>query len=202
MTKISVPSKTLQRFIKLYESLDPKAPETLKCLRIEIINGKIILIGCNQYVACAELIDNTKESDAVIHVKVNSKFIESVNKEVNINGMFNFETIPEIALGNISTTDGENHNDFIVWPDESPLDNWRKWFSISDESAGTMFCNLYQIETLFNTSPTGEITFPTVINCSEPVIVRDINNSNWIGAFIPAFDGKKIIKPAELPEWL
>lgn len=202
MSKFTIKSDVLQRFTALYKSLDPKAPEELKCLRIEISNGKIMLIGCNQYVACAELIGETTDSNEVCHIKINNTFIDSINKEVNIAGIYTFETVPELAISSVNTSDGDSFNDFIVWPDNSPLDNWHEWFSMSESKKGCMYCTLYQIQTLFETSPSGEIVFPENVDASEPVIVRDINNPNWIGAFIPAFDGKKVIKSATLPEWL
>lgn len=202
MTKFTIKSDILQRFTSLYKSLDPKAPEDLKVLRIEISNGKIMLIGCNQYVACVELIGESKDHDEVCHIKINNSFIDSINKEVNIAGIYTFETLPELAISSVSTSDGDKFNDFIIWPDNSPLDNWRDWFTMSESKKGFMFCTLYQIQTLFETSPSGEIVFPEMIDSKEPVIVRDVNISNWLGTFIPAFDGKKNIKPAELPEWL
>lgn len=201
MSKFVVKAEVLQRFSALYKSLDPKAPESLKCLRVEIHKGKMYLIGCNQYVACVERLSDTDQPDDVCYIKVNNAFLDSIEKELNIKGAFTFDTLPEIAMGTTSTTDGTSYNDFIIWPDKSPLDKWRKWFVESKENKGVMYCTLYQIQTLFQTSPTGEVTFPEVINSKEPVIVRDVNNPDWLGAFIPAFDGQKVIQAAKLPEW-
>ena len=202
MSKFTVKAETLQRFVALYKSLEPKASEDFKCFRIEIYKGKMILIGCNQFVACAEFLGETDQSDDICYIKVNNQLLDSIEKEVNIAGVYTFETLPELAMGTTFTSDGNKYNDFIIWLDESPLDNWRKWFKVSTESKDFMYCTLYQIQTLFETSPTGEIVFPEIINANEPVIVRDVNNANWLGTFIPAIDDKKLLKPATLPEWL
>ena len=61
---------------------------------------------------------------------------------------------------------------------------------------------MLDIETLWRVSPTGELVFPEVIDANKPVIVRDVNDDNWIGVFIPSIEGKRIVKPATLPEWL
>lgn len=202
MSKFVVKSEVMQRFTALYKSLSSNAPEDLKCFRLEIANNKIFLIGCNEYVACVELLGETNQENDVCYIKVNNALLESIEKENNINGIYTFETLPELAIGSVSASDGYKFNDFIVWPDEHILENWRNWFTTPTESKGFMYCTLYQVQTLFETSPTGEIVFPKDINSENPVIVRDVNNDNWIGAFIPSFDGKKVIKPAELPEWL
>lgn len=201
MTKFTVPAITLQRFLTLYKSLEPKAPEEFKVLKLEITNKHIYLIGSNQYVACVENLGETDQSEDSCYIKVNSQLLKAVEAEANVCGFFEFETLPELAMGSTTTSNG-TYNDFIVWPDESPLDKWRDWFVTSDESNGFMYCDLRQVVTLWETSPTGEIVFPEVINAIEPVIVRDVNNADWLGVFIPAPDNRKALKPATLPEWL
>lgn len=202
MTKFTVPATTLQRFITLYKSLEPIASEAFKVLKLEISNSRMYLIGSNEYVACVEHLGETEQPDDSCYVKINSTFIDSVEKEANVAATYTFETLPELAMGSTSTSDGQTFNDFIVWPDESPLDKWRDWFVIADKKEGFMYCNLGQLVTLWECSPSGYVTFPKVINAVEPVIVRDVNNADWLGAFIPAVDGKAVIKPATLPEWL
>lgn len=199
MTKFIVPATILQRFTALYNSL---ASAEFQVLKLEISNGKCYLIGSNEYVACVEYLGDTDQADDKCYIKMNTQFINSVALEFNVGGVYKFETLPELAMGSTSTTSNQQSENFIVWPDNSPLDNWREWFTTSEQSDGAMYCNLKQIESLWGCSPTGEIVFPEVINAVEPVIVRDVNDANWLGVFIPSNDDKKIIKPATLPEWL
>ena len=199
--KISVRAETLQRFATLYKSLEPNASDEIKCLRLELSTGKIVLVGSNQYVACAELIGESQQADEVCYIKLDDESVEVINKEVEIGGYFNIETLPELAISTV--TNSENHvcNNFIIWNKNHVYDKWRKWFSISEESEGFMYCTLYQIQSLFETSPSGEIVFPENLNSKEPVLIRDVNSDKWIGAFIPAYDGRKVLKPSNLPEW-
>lgn len=193
MSKTTIHASTLQRFMTLSEPLKPIT------LKIEINNGKCYLIGSNDYIACVEYLGETDQPNDSCYIK---PVAEAVNKETDVNGSFTFETLPELAMGSTYTTSGNRYNDFIIWPDKCVLDNWRDWFTISDIAEGFMYCNLFQIESLWHCSPSGEIVFPEVINANEPVIVRDVNDNNWLGVFIPAIDEKKLIKPATLPEWL
>ena len=193
MSKFIVPATTLQRFMTLSEPLKPVT------LKIEINSGRCYLIGSNDYVACVEYLGESDQSNDSCYITLTP---EAVNKEADVAGSFTFETLPELAMGSTFTTSGNIYNDVIIWPDSCVLDKWREWFVMSDTAEGFMYCNLFQIESLWHCSPSGEITFPEVINANEPVIVRDVNNANWLGVFIPAIDDKKLIKPATLPEWL
>jgi hypothetical protein len=171
----------------------------LPFIKIEITNGRGYLIGTDETVACVEYLGEVNNADDSCYIKVDDKKIET---EVNFGGTFTFETIPDLAMGSVTTTSGQDCSEFIIWPDESPLKNWKKWFTISNESHGFIYCDLMRLVTLWEISPSGEIVFPEVINSDEPVIIRDINDPNWIGVFMPVTDSRDIMKPATLPEWL
>lgn len=188
--KVTIPATILQRFI------------TLSDLKIEISEGKIYLIGSNNTIGCVQYINNTDQVDDSCYINVVDSFKEIVNNEAKIDGSLTFDTIPDLATGSVIDTLGQVYTDFIHWPDESALDNWYNWFELSKEQNGFLYFDMLDIETLWQVSPTGELVFPEVINSDKPVIVRDVNNDNWIGAFIPAVEGKRVLKPATLPEWL
>lgn len=200
--KVTIKAEILQRFATLYKSLEPKVNDEIKCLRLELSTGKIILIGCNQYVACAELIAESNLPDEVCYIKVTEELTDYIRQEVEIGGYFEIETIPELAIASIKDSKNSTYNNVMIWSKNKTYDNWRKWFSTSDESKGFMYCTLYQVQTLFETSPTGEVVFPEILNNNEPVIIRDVNSDKWVGTFIPTYDGRKVLKPAKLPEWL
>ena len=185
--KITIDATTLQRL------------SHLPFLKIEINNGKSYLIGTNDTVACVEYLGEVNHANDSCYVKPD---VNKITAEANFGGTFTFETLPELAMGTVTTTSGQNCNDFIMWPDESPVDKWKEWFTISSESQGFMYCDLIQLITLWETSPSGEIVFPEVINSEQPVIVRDVNSVNWVGVFLPVVDSKAILKPAILPEWI
>jgi hypothetical protein len=158
------------------------------------------LIATNDTLACVQHL-NTDNTDNC-YINVTKELVKIVYNELNKEGFLTFETISELAMGSVTDSNGHIYTDIIVWPDESPLDNWREWFRLSEESQGFMFANLEQLETLWKSSPSGNIVFPEVINASEPVIVRDVTDANWVGVFIPSLESKATLKAATLPEWL
>ena len=188
--KAAIPATILQRFI------------TLPMLKIEISEQHTYLIGSNNTVACVQYLGDTNQADDSCYINVTDSFKEIINNESKIDGSLTFETIPDLAMGSIVDTIGQVYTDYICWPDESVLDNWYNWFELSTEQNGFLYFDMLDIQTLWQVSPTGELVFPEVINSDKPVIVRDVNNDNWIGTFIPAIEGKRVLKPATLPEWL
>jgi hypothetical protein len=188
--KVTIPATILQRFT------------LLPFLKIEISQQRIYLIGTNDTVGCVQYIGDTKETEDSCYINIVDSFKEVVDNEAKIEGSLTFETLPELAMGSIIDTLGRVYTDFISWPDESTLDNWYNWFELSTEQKGFLYCDLLDIQTLWQVSPTGELVFPEVINSDKPIIVRDVNNDNWVGVFIPNIEGKRVIKPATLPEWL
>lgn len=188
--KVTIPATILQRLI------------LLPLLKIEISGQHIYLIGSNNTIACVQYIGDTDQSEDSCYINVDDKFTEIVNNEAKIGGSLTFETLPELAMGSVVDTLGEVYTNLISWPDESDLDNWKNWFKLSTEQNGFLYCDLLDIETLWRVSPTGELVFPEIINADEPVIVRDVNDDNWVGAFIPTLADDRVLKPATLPEWL
>lgn len=186
MTKFVVPATVLGRFLEL------------EAVKLEISNGKYYIIGSNDTIAAVEYLGESKEANDSCYINTENVCIN----QGNVNESFIFETIPELAMGTVTDTKGQSYKDYILWPDESPLDKWREWFKLSEVPQGFMYWNVEQIEKLWKNCPSGEITFPEIINSDEPVILRDANNANWAGVFIPTVDGKALIKPAILPEWL
>jgi hypothetical protein len=65
-----------------------------------------------------------------------------------------------------------------------------------------MYWDLFQIEALIKSSPSGGVVFPEFIDSSKPVMIRDSLKPNWAGVFIPDVSkGSTKHKPAEIPEW-
>ena len=188
--KVTIPATVLQRFIALED------------LKIEITGGKIYLIGTNKNFACVQYLGESKEPEDSCYINNIDSLKEVVNRESGIAGSLTFDTIPDLATGSVVDTLGQVYTDFIDWPDESVLDNWYNWFELSTEQNGFLYFDMLDIETLWRVSPTGELVFPEVIDANKPVIVRDVNDNNWVGVFIPAKDSKTALQPATLPEWL
>ena len=185
--KITIDSSILQRLSRLEH------------VKIDINSGKSYIIGTDGVFACIYYIGETDQADDSCFLKLD---IDKVENEANFGGSFTFDTLPELPMSSVVTSSGQDCSEFVIWPDESPLNKWRDWFKLSTTSKGSMYIDIKELIALWETSPTGCITFPEVINAVEPLIVRDVNNADWLGVFIPTVDGKAVIKPATLPEWL
>lgn len=190
MSKFVIKSEILQRFSKL------------STIRLEVKNNKQYIIGYNKYVACVQYLGDCLDMDEVIYLDFNDEMLENLRFEFNIGSDYIIETNPQTASATVSTSLGGKYDNIVYWLDEDETDNWRSWFSESNETVGFMYWDLYQIQTLFESSPSGEIIFPEHINATKPVIVVDANNTEWLGVFIPRSDSDKPLKPATLPEWI
>lgn len=190
MSKFVIKSEILSRFSKL------------STIRLEIKNNRQYIIGYNKYIACVQYLGECADSDEVLYLDFDEKTLENLQFELNIGSDYIIETNPELALATVTTSLGSKYEKFVYWLDEDETDDWFSWFTESDENIGFMYWDLYQIQTMFECSPSGEIIFPEHINANKPVIVADANNNEWFGVFIPRSDSDKPLKPATLPEWI
>lgn len=190
MSKFVIKSEILSRFSKL------------STIRLEVKNNRQYIIGYNKYIACVQYLGECADSNEVLYLDFNEKTLENLQFELNIGSDYIIETNPELALATVTTSLGSKYEKFVYWLDEDETDDWFSWFSKSDENVGFMYWDLYQIQTMFECSPSGEIIFPEHINATKPVIVADANNNEWFGVFIPRSDSDKPLKPATLPEWI
>lgn len=190
MSKFVIKSEILERFSKL------------STIRLEVKNSRQYIIGYNKYIACLQYLGECADSDEVIYIGFNETSLENLRFELSIGSDYIIETNPELALATVTTSLGSKYDNFVYWLDEDETDNWPSWFTESNETVGFMYWDLYQVQTLFECSPSGEIIFPEHINATKPVIVVDANNTEWLGVFIPRSDSDKPLKPAILPEWM
>jgi len=192
MSKIVIKSEDLYRFSKLVDNEE--------YIRIEIKDRKAFMIASNEIIACVKYLKGSFGTDEIIYIKVDENFRERMKFDSKFSTSVILETVPEFGLATLKTD--KDISESLIYLDETFYDEWRSWFVESSENKGFMFWDTYQIIKLFECSPSGQITFPAVINSSKPVLLRDITDSEWVGVFIPTAKDDKKSKPAELPEWL
>lgn len=192
MSKIVIKSEDLYRFSKLVDNEE--------YIRIEIKDRKAFMIASNEIIACVKYLKGSFGTDEIIYIKVDENFRERMKFDSKFSTSVILETVPEFGLATLKTD--KDISESLIYLDETFYDEWRSWFVESSENKGFMFWDTYQIIKLFECSPSGQITFPAVINSSRPVLLRDITDSEWVGVFIPTAKDNKKSKPAELPEWL
>lgn len=200
MSKFIVKANVLNRMSKIPVFFEPTTSEDLKkqirTIRLEIKSGKMFAVATNQQVAAVEYLGETKEPDDVCYLRLECEFLNETE------GLITVETIPEIALST-ALHGAKLVNDCCLWFDNNIMDNWRSWIGKqSGKHKGFMFWELYHIQTLFEASPSGKIVFPEDIDASEPVVLRDSENENWVGLFVPdQRPGEIKCEPAKLPDW-
>lgn len=180
----------------------------LTTVRLEARGGKIFAIATNQKVAAIEFIafDPTGQN-GVAHIVLDPKIINQCKAESFMNGTLSINTIPEIATAMASTTSGWTYQgNACHWFEKTILDEWRKWApdKMPSKSEHIMMWNLYHIQALLEASPSGKVLFPEFIDARKPIVLRDQNDPNWVGLFVPKMTNNNSDMPkvgAELPEW-
>lgn len=172
-----------------------------KIIRLEYLHNKLYGISSDGTIACVEFLGESAHPDEKCDLILTDELQALLNKHGDSDNEVVVETIPEIAAGTIRCND-DSASACFYWGESSFLDNWTDWLVPAvSESTGFMFWNVYQVQRLFECSPTGELVFPEHFDSSKPVIIRDVNDSAWVGVFIPQADTKQIIKPATQPDW-
>jgi hypothetical protein len=177
--------------------------QELSVLRLEIQAGKTLAIATNQQIAAVELLSTQSEDqfDGAVHLTYSDQLLEKCK---DFNGDIIIDAIPDLAMSVTTTEDGWAYTgEACVWSEGSLLSNWRQWFPdmLPTESKGIMQWDAYHVQTLFESSPTGQIVFPEFIDANQPCVLRDRNDSRWVGVFIPKPFGEKQTIPATFPEW-
>jgi len=197
MSKIIFKTPVLYRLSRLYEA--GKKQENI--IRFEVYKGKLYAIGTNGAVSTVEYLGESSETDMVCHINLNNKMMKIADDYRYSDTDISIELIPEIASGTL-VCDRTMETSCFYWPESTFLNDWKDWFvELPNESSGFMFWNLYQIQCLYEASPSGELIFPAFFDSSKPVPVQDANNPNWFGFFIPSPKVKNGLKPVEKPEW-
>lgn len=186
-----IPSKVLTRMAKC--AGDPNRPH-LYCVRLEYRAGKYYVITSNSWVMAVQYLGEVTSPDAAVNVAVNADWLAWYGSRENLR----FNWYPGLALvcdGDVSCPfTPDNEPKFAKWPDLFPD-------ALPRVDKGFLYFQAEYFQQLADTSPSGHLCFPEVIDNTQSVICRDSNDPTWIGLFV-ASDRSKISKPATLPEWL
>lgn len=188
-------------------STDQDLVKKLSCVRLEYKNNRYYAIVTNKEIAAIQYLGTTEQPDHAIHLTVNERLINQIKNEIPYDSFLIIETIPGMAVTTLTTTLGYRYNDDpCIYPDETPMDNWKDWFpdKLADANRGIMFWNADHVAALAASAPSGKIFFPKFIDVNKPIIIRDTLDDSWCGLFIPKpdFDEPQVNQGAEMPKWL
>lgn len=206
MSEFKIKCETFLRLAGICEFFEPSVEDGIRdkinTVRIENHNGISLGIATNQKVAAVEYLGDTDQPDGVIHIKLTSELIEQCKLEVQFDSVLTIVTVPEMGISSIQTTFGFNVTDGCYWFVDTELNNWREWGAANaTASKGVMYWNLYQLEPLIKSAPSGKIIFPEFIDTNQPVTLRDHISPNWVGIFFPKPSDAVITEQAALPDW-
>lgn len=192
----------LSKVCKHFElSTEEDVKNSLNVVRIEVKDNKSYAVATNTQIAVIEYLGETPEPDNVAHICVDDNLARVLEAEMLMDSVCEIQCIPAIVTGKLETSSGYTNSTCFKWFFDTPLNNWRGWVENPVYTAGdTMLWELYHVQTLFESSLSGKITFPAIYDNSKPLYLRDVENPNWLGVFIPSRELP--YESAELPEWL
>lgn len=160
--------------------------QLINTIRLENKGGQSVAVVTNQKIVAVETLGPTVHPDGVCHVKFTPQLMEAANRAAQMNLTMTFMLTPMIAMSVVQIGIGEYVQDVCHWFEYTPLDKWRSWL-VDDAmvSEGIMCWDLYHVESLIRSSPSGKVVFPQNINVSQPLMIRDRYNNGWVGLFMP-----------------
>lgn len=212
--QFSIPCATFVRLGSAVLSAQPAevAPAYYRSIYLEHKNGKTFALITNIKFSAIELIGSTNEPDGNICIKCDPEYIDQCRKEIQYGGMVNIVYVDALKFATLKTTYGFAPSGNVAVaepPNVSPscrTNNWRNWFpdAMPTTSRGCMYMHADTVNTLAKSSPSGHIVFPAHINVERPVIVRDLENANWAGLFMPspAETNAHASIVAQYPDWV
>lgn len=209
MSTYSIKSSTLHRIASICNFFESTVSEELKTkintVRLENKNGESFAVATNQKIASIEYLGKTDKSDGAAHLILSKNFLQQLLAESATDYIITVTTVPQIAISTLQSTSNFMLLDCCHWWDDNdtPLKNWRDWgCSSANINKGVMYWNLFYVESLIKSSPSGKVIFPEFINVEQPIVLRDYYYPEWVGLFIPQISKDiKINEGADLPEW-
>jgi hypothetical protein len=193
MTRFTIPADIFARMSNAANRADdPKRPH-LACVRLEYKDGKYFAIASTSYVMAVEYLGETDQPDCAVNVPL---VIADADQTLIFEWYAEFKVLT-CSVDEASAT-------LTPLPDIEPL--FTRWWSIfadttQTKSKGFLYMEGDMMAALCAASPSGKLCFPAVVDSSRVVIVRDVYDPNWVGAFL-ANDKTKTAKPAVKPEWM
>lgn len=161
-----------------------------------------LAISSNRKIMVIEKI--SKNNGPAAHFKFSDELVKQARIEAPHGGIIIISHSPDMGFAVAKTNFGFSLTENLLVTSDG-LNPWGDWRNLLPEpptsQKGVMFWSLPEMIALNQASPSGTIVFPTFINSDYPVLVRDQNDENWLGLFMPS-SADRNEEPAEIPEWL
>lgn len=204
---IEVPCELYARLSAIPMTLDlSDERKYFKSLFLERQNNTLFAVVTNGKLAAIERIGENDGPDEFTAIVIDPALIAQCETEIKFNSFLVIVANDTLAYTSIKTTFGYNYpgNAMVQLPEKNYFNTWREWApdEMPKKTFGAMFWFTQAIYTLATASPTGGLCFPEFIDTTVPVVVRDKDNADWFGLFMPTTDNGEKIDPASRPGWL
>ena len=205
--KFSLPCATYVRFSAVCRWAPVEWPQQyIRSLYVERRNNQLLAIATNVKVAVIELIGPDIGPDEGCFIAFDDALLQQAHVETDYSSSIMFDVMPELQFGTAKTMFGyECLSNIGVFPTDDKIETlaWRNWLpeKLPSVSFGQMQINCRTLEMMAAAAPSGEIVFPQFIDTRIACVVRDFVDKNWIGVFMPMFDGSRSVPKVIIPTW-
>lgn len=177
-----------------------------KSLYLERQSNTLFAVVTNGKLAAIERIGEDIGPDDCGAIAIDPVLIAQCEKEIVFNSKLIIVANPTLNYTAIKTTFGYSYsgNAMVQLPEKNWFNSWREWApnEMPVKTSGAMFWFGTLIHALATASPSGGLCFPEFIDNTKPVVVRDLNNDDWFGLFMPVGQSGEKTEAASVPDWV
>ena len=204
--EIEIPCEIVGRLTHVSETLaQSEKREWLRSVFVERADNHAFIGATNSQFAAIHYLGPNKGDDGFTIVR-NSELMLDAARNPDSLAIWKISDWPMMNFGSVKTPFGESSVDPIIRDLEaiSTLRKWRNWFPNPQpsETGRPMFLDVDGLQNLVESSPSGAIIMPKIIDAAKPIIIRDRYEPNWLGVFFAQPEGGIFINGAEMPDWV
>lgn len=193
-----IPCAVFARLSHIIDMTPADASVWFRSIRID--NG--VAVASNRKVIVCERI--TQGMPGAIHIIADPILVEQCKREAPFDSVLHITVNEMLKYATAATSMGYNYpGNAVIFSDEkNELEPWRTIVptELPKKPQGGMFWNTEIIANIGKSSPSGRLIFQQVIDVTQPMIIRDIDDDQWFAFTYPRPDGP-MREPASLPGW-
>lgn len=200
--QISLSGDIIRRFVRL-NSILPRGEDRswLKSIFIEVRGGYLRVGATNALFAALELVGHVDTDDGFAIIR-HDAFPPIIDPELP----YTISDLPALKWASVNADGWTAPGDAAVRDPEAVgiLSGWRNWFprEVATTANKPMLVDVDGLQGLVQSSPSGRVVFPLVVDSERPVIIRDATSANWVGLFYSRPESGLFLRGATLPDWV
>lgn len=200
--EISLSGEIVRRLIRL-NSILPRGEDRswIKSIFFEVRNGYAFVGATNALFAAVQNLGHTGGTDGFVAVR-HDAFPNVIDPDVT----FKINDVPALKWASVSAPGYASATDAAIRDPEALgiLTDWRKWFPREAATVANkpMLVDVDGLQGLVQSSPSGRVVFPMIVDSERPVIIRDATSADWVGVFYSRPESGLFLRGATLPDWV